>query len=801
MRDMGRVLAYYVTLVLCVWGVTGCVVPRDGVSSSEVGRIDFEDPAQASRYSLNGSFASVGSGDALSGASSLLINTIESPDEWNACFRTAPGILKPGNDYQVSFKCRNLRIGDDSYLLFLIRPFDANDGFSDRGQIVFDTVGAEKAFKLPFHVPEGAENYSFQIHTRKRASAVVDDISIVCGPGKAFYPATADASPNKAPAIPKGADEFSIELPKPAKQAVVSAADFGVRVDNPDNTKALNDTIRHCAEKGASRLSVPKGVYRFTSDTTIQFEKLADFEFDGQGSTFVFLKERGDLVRILGCERTLFKDFNIDWDWDKDPLASVVRVESVAPDGGYADFRFVDYESFPKKDLRVGDIEQLDPGTMSVGCEGAVNMGFETFRGRSPVPKTEWLSGNLLRVFADGGSQKSGFARRLQKDMLFRMRHYVYDMAGVVMRDNAHLTLSGVNVYSCPSHAFVSSGMQHHWQFLNTNVIRPPGTKRPITCAADHHHVAQSLGYYKMEGCEFSLGGDDCLNVHDCTGFASKTGRDTVTTRNFRSIDTAHVGDSVELRNDDYSPTGFTGTITSKREIDGAKGIHEISFDKELPEPRGAGFIMFNRRYNSGHVIIRNCYFHDNRARGLLLLGSDMTVENNRLFHNQMGGIKIETGYTFDVWSEGYGASNIVIRNNLFDTVNPMGCYPNECKPTIYMSVYLKTDPSAEKTQYPILRDILVEGNRFVNCPGAIAYACSAENVIIRGNVIENSIPRRENNSYRGSVGTAYSSGVFVTGNTWIRSRYSPNPGVYADEETTKDIYCWDNKVVEEGVR
>ena len=55
MHNLSRISAQIVTLVLCVFGVTGCVAPREGASSSEVGRIDFEDPAQASRYSLNGS--------------------------------------------------------------------------------------------------------------------------------------------------------------------------------------------------------------------------------------------------------------------------------------------------------------------------------------------------------------------------------------------------------------------------------------------------------------------------------------------------------------------------------------------------------------------------------------------------------------------------------------------------------------------------------------------------------------------------------------------------------------------------
>ncbi len=761
-------------------------------------KIDFENSTQILGCYFNQ--ASISKSNALSEGASLLIDTSASSSEWNGCFKTPPGLLKGGGDYVVEFTCKNLSLGTDSWMLFLIRPFDASNGQSDVGDLAFSPVGVERNLKMAFSIPKGAESYSFQIHTRKQAVALVDNIRIRPGTPESFMPAAAAVKPSQPLKVPTGCAEFQVELPNPKSQLSVSAADFGADPASPDNAKAFNDAIAHCKASGASKLVVPKGVYRFTSSKAPTFEDLSDFEFDGQGSTFVFLKNGGGgLVRVSRCLRTALKNFNVDWDWDKDPLASVVKVEAVeAKEGAYADFKFVDYESFPRRDLRVADIEQLDPETMSVGCEGAVNASFEFFRGKSEAPKTEWLSGNTLRIFSTK-QNKGLFLDRLKAGTLFRMRHYVYDMPGIDMRDNVHLTLSGVNVYSAPSHAFVTSGMQHHWQFLNTNIVRPPGTKRPITCTADHHHISQSLGYFKMDGCEFSLGGDDCLNVHDCTGFGAKTGPKTLTTRNLREyvVSSMHPGDLVELRHDDYSPTGVSSKIVEIKKVSVKDGIYEISFADPMPEPKGDGFILFNRRYDSGNVIVRNCYFHNHRARGLLLLAHDVTVENCVFLHNQMGAIKIETGYTFNVWSEGYGASNIVIRNNSFENVNPLGAYRNEKRPVIYMSVYLKSDPSKEKTMYPVIQDVLIEGNSFLNCPGAIAYACSAKNVIIRGNTVVNDVPRKEEMPYRGAVGAAYSSDVFITGNKWTKSPLMPNIGLFYDGETCKDIYCWDNKVVD----
>lgn len=720
----------------------------------------------------------------------LRIDTRTSDQTWNPCALTPPGRLLAGRSYVAQVTCRIDELGDDAFLLLLVRPAGADDDHSDLASAELAEVGGPRTLTLHFSIPAGRDDYALQVHTRHRLLAAVTALSIRQAPDPMIIPLAAPGQAVQLPALATGAEEFVVEQPGPATAPALSVADFGADPAAADNVAAFNRAIARCVETGAQRLVVPTGTYRFTSDAPLAFTGLADFTFDGQGSTFVFRKGRNELLRIAGCRRTRFTGFAIDWDWEHDPLASVVRVEAVAAD--HLDVRFIDYTRFPRRDVRVADIEQLDPATMSVGCENAVNAGFEFSRGKG-APHCTWLDAALLRIDLAGGQRH--LAGRVRPGMLFRMRHYVYDMAGVVMQGNVHLTLAGVDVRSCPGHAFVSEGDQHHWQFLHCNIVPPPGVHRPITCTADHHHVARSQGFFRMEDCEFSLGGDDCLNVHDTTAFAEPSGPRTLRTRNLRTWTAYHPGDPIELRQDDYAPTGCTAPLLAIRPLDQPKGIFELAFAEDLPAATGSGFVLFNRRYGTRQVIVRNCYFHDNRARGLLLLGSDITVEGNRFFHNQMGAIKIETGYTFNVWSEGYGAANIVIRGNRFDTVNPMGSYRHELMPAIYMSVYLRTDPSQEKTAFPILHDILVEGNTFSDGPGAILYACSARNVVIRDNTVAVRTPRQEVFPYRGWVGVSYASGIFVTGNTWIPSPLMPDPSIIADPETTGGIHSWNNTV------
>lgn len=760
--------------------------------------IGFENGKESSFSFLNDAYASITEEAALSGSASLRVDTRKSTSVWNPVFATAQGMLKTDTDYIITFTCRIIEAGKDSYVHVLIRPLDAPNEVFDAARLNFTDVGITKRLTMKFRTKTGKDTYAFQVHTRSKVLCLVDDIVIAEGTGETFTPVTHGDRYTGAISTATGSAEFAVTMPARAERTV-SVADFGASPALSDNRKQFTDAIVHCASNRIGKLVVPKGVYRFTSNDPLRFEGLTDFEFDAQGSEFIWHKQRGGLMEINKCERVLFRNFYIDWDWDRDPVGSVVRVTSVAPDAASIDLEFPDLARFPRRDMRIAIMEALDPATMSVGFENGFSIGFEFYKGRADTPpaKYEWLSENTFRLFATDSGKKLRFANDVKPGMHFRIRHYVYDMVGLSLYANAHLTLSNVTVYSCPSHAFLTHGEQHHWQFLNTHIIRRPGTKRPLTCSADHHHIGRSQGFFRMDGCEFSFGGDDCLNVHDTTGFAFKTGDAVVTTKNY-DPSSLKEGDLVEFRNDDYSPTGYESKFVKRTgEWKGRDGVYQLTFADPLPVQKGSGFILFNKRYGSRNIIIRNSYFHNNKARGLLILANDVTIENNRFFHNEMGAIKIETGYTFNVWSEGYGASNIVIRNNRFENVNPIGAYVNEKQPVIYMSVYLKSDPSAEKTLYPILNTILVEKNEFINNPGVIAYVCSAGNVVIRDNVIRNEIPRLEMQKYRGCVGVSHAGDVKIVNNTWVRTPHAPRPGVFTEDETTKNIVVEGNVIVD----
>jgi hypothetical protein len=348
-------------------------------------------------------------------------------------------------------------------------------------------------------------------------------------------------------------------------------------------------------------------------------------------------------------------------------------------------------------------------------------------------------------------------------------------------------------VLSCKGNGILVRGQQEYFQFLNVNVRPPKDTpRRVMSSTADHVHFNRSLGHFKMLGCEFSYGGDDCINIHDTAAFGVKVSENGI---HMKAGTLPATGDVVEFREDDYSPATFTSTVTSV--IDRGKPERYIYFRDKIPDPQFDGFVLFNRAYTSSHIIIRDCYFHSNRARGALILGSNVTIENCKFEHHESAAIKFETGYTFTEWSEGFGVNNVVVRNCTFDSVSQSGATRQDRVHDIYFAAYLRRDPSFEQTRYPIISNILFEDNIFKESSGLVALISSSGNVIFHRNTFINNTPRKEETPDRGAFYIHHSSNIKIINNTWVKSPYVTRAGVFVDKDTTKNLVFEGNKFTE----
>ncbi len=499
---------------------------------------------------------------------------------------------------------------------------------------------------------------------------------------------------------------------EPPQGAVVEAAAFGVSSAAADNVPALNKALGHCRKSKAVCLKVAPGTYRFTSDTPIWMERLHGFTFDGGGAKFVFHRKKGESFRVMDCERTTIRNLSVDWDWEKDPLGSLVKVRT-ANDKHY-DLEFIDYKRFPRRDVRIAYLSAWDEEARAVGS-ALSNLGrgvdMSWVGPRKDVQK-EWLSDNVLRILKGAANLPTG--------SVWRAQHYYYDRHCFQLASNSGLTVEDVHILSCPGAAFVIAGKQRDTLFRRVT-IRPPADdpKRVISCTADHVHVVKSRGNLRLEDCDFALGADDCLNVHDVTAWAPAVlGSDSMEVRNgARALD---VGDVVEIRNADYSPcANAVRRVIRKEPVEGKPQMAVVFFDGPVPsKTHKYGFVLFNRSYCSDGVTLKNCTFGGNRARGVIIQCNDVLIENCRFWHTENEALKIMTGWTEDLWCEGVGVTNCVVRNCTFDNCQA-GARGKNRDEVIFLSTYLRQPSYAqgwETSTYPIFDRIRFENNTFIGC-------------------------------------------------------------------------------------
>ena len=519
--------------------------------------------------------------------------------------------------------------------------------------------------------------------------------------------------------------------------------------------------------------------------------------FDGSGSTLVYRKNYGGNFNITNCRRMVFKNLKMDWDWENDPIASLVEVVKIEREGdSYFDAKFLDYEDFPNKNSRIAILTGYDKENSHINAPGHFTRVLELTKGKG-ITRREWVAPNILRVYYS----KNDLAP-FKVGQHFVFAHYYYDMHGFFLRSNEHLSIENVEILSCAGHAFAVAGTQKYWQLKNVKIGIPQGSKaRYLSCAGDHLHIAYSAGYFKMLSCDFSGGNDDCLNAHDCSIYArpvsgGSAGANVLRTLSTRNVSEFYVGDEIELRNDDYSPTGFAAKIVSVKWPSGGSGACDIAFDKSLPKPSGDGFVLFNRRYGTKNIIIRDCNFHDTKARAILMLGSDVTIERCR-FANLAGmAVKVETGYTFNSWCEGYGADNIVLRDCVFENACMRSSKGGRNCKDIFISSYCKTDPSREKAKFPILTNILFENNSFKNTKGLLAEIHSADNVIFRGNEIYPLAQTDSSGGLKQMFLIGNSKNIKIVNNDIVLQNTSLECAAFAEDKSTEGIVFAGNRIV-----
>ena len=139
-------------------------------------------------------------------------------------------------------------------------------------------------------------------------------------------------------------------------------------------------------------------------------------------------------------------------------------------------------------------------------------------------------------------------------------------------------------------------------------------------------------------------------------------------------------------------------------------------------------------------------------------------------------------------WSEGFGARNVIVRNNQFETSNCMGTGDGA-------AIALSAAVNGVISSYPLIENILFESNTFKDMNGPAITAASFKNLVIVNNKLIDSVYPHVTPKMAASIRAELGNGLWINGNDWTTTAGTPIPYLFYDPQTATNIDCAGNRL------
>ena len=505
---------------------------------------------------------------------------------------------------------------------------------------------------------------------------------------------------------------FYIARPNEKSCRSVNASDFGVSTAADDNYSAFCKAIEYCKANPNITLKVDGGKYYFRTDKAIMLDGLKNVLIDADGAQFIF--ENPNYFHIVNCNCIEIRGLGITWNLDVSRLASLVKIRNASKESQSFELEFTELNEvsadIPIMAFTKYDSEALTPGTRQDFKENYV------YQFPGSIKTVEKTGHNVLKVTHDGSLDN------YTDGEVYLLRHHVYGGNAFNVYNTSNITFSGIKLYAVAGMGWLIENRSEHFQLLGCVIgLDPEHDDNRISTTADGVHIANTNGKFRISGCDFSFMGDDDVNVHD--NIATITDKlDEKTVEIYTNANNFAAGDTAIFSSKGFDRLGFSAEVTS---VEGKK----LTFDKELPDYIVKDCIVSIGSIDSGNYVISGNYFHENRARGLLLQSNNGLCENNRFYKIMANPIKVIMDISSGLWLEGTGVNGLVIRNNSF-----VECNVVEWSAQISISTNID-GKSADST---LFYNITVENNSFDNFYGRLVDASNVSNLKICGNRLNN---------------------------------------------------------------
>ncbi len=542
--------------------------------------------------------------------------------------------------------------------------------------------------------------------------------------------------------------EFYIQRPKSDVLNEVNASVFGLSEDNCDNYDAFQSALDYCESNAGTKLVVDKGTYYFRNTNSLVLENAENIFIEGNGASFIF-SETGYKFVIYNSECVEINNLICDWNREENPLSSVAVIKNASAENHTLDLVF---KGEADENMRFEAITQCDPETFTFGAKESSKELYLYSMEASVCKKVEKISADTLRIKHDGSMDdfKNGEA--------YIIRHFVYDGTIFHLAENSRdITFDGVKIYGSPGMAYICEGNASHVQMINGYIgINPERQNEQfVSCTADAIHIANSNGFFNVENCDISRTGDDAINLHDGLGYISAVNKNKLTV--IASAMRLKAGDTLGFKNDKFENTEITAKIVDIKNLEGS--TKEVTLDIDATDKIYSGYVVYSKEVDSSNYVIRNNYFHENRARGLLLQSSNGLCENNRFYKIMGQAIKVVMDIVPELWQEGTGVNNLVIRNNTFELCD-------YSKWGTLIDINTNIDGKPAKTT--VFTNIEISGNSFKDFPSYVLKAANVNNLAFINNTIDSGNKFSRDAKQGKTVFYNNCANITYNNNTWI---------------------------------
>lgn len=497
-----------------------------------------------------------------------------------------------------------------------------------------------------------------------------------------------------------------------------------------------------------SEIVIPPGTYR-TPAGGIKLTGLRDVHIKADGVTLLATNPKSTALSFENCTNVTLQGLTVDYD----PLPFTQgTLTSIDKQARTADFKIhTGYPDLAEKCLikKMHVFEKTEP-RWKVGA-------FDFY-----VDHIERLAPRSGRIFFR--ETESGLGCLEPGDRVAfdeRTSSAVY-----IGSQCSQVNLKDVTLYTSPGVGVMIRFAETAGTFEHVRVVpgpKPQGAteERLLSSCADAFNAAYTRSGPILDGCEFAYMGDDSVNLHgvilpvlvweDSRTYLSMRPQagDTfhqllrpgdevrfLSEPDYRLVETAKIAEILKAE----TPTNLNWRVKKNRvwpafeKNDGAT-FYRVRLDREVILDTQGLFFEVPASAAPGYVI-RNCYFHDHRGRGLRIMAGNGLVESNRF--ERIKGSAMSFGAEFAFWREAGWVNDIMVRGN---TIQDVGLGAEILSLESYtlgaISVFARVLPKLGKsTYYPGNQHLSFIGNSIDGCSLGGIYVNAAQDVRIESNTI-----------------------------------------------------------------